>query len=176
MPSTALVQVLTHEFCVHKHREALSLSAGAVVNDDVKLDAIAADIPHEDNIVKQLLEEYTTIEENMEAEMHITPMRTQPVSAVSKEPVAAKAEDAVPQPVEVAAAVKKVQQSIHEEMLITPQRIETAPAQSVVATENAVPEAEPKPATPHVPTPVAEVVVNAIALTETVTDKVSRTS
>jgi hypothetical protein len=139
------------------------------------VEAKVTEVPFEDNIVKQLLEEYATLEENLEAEMHITPMRSQSASAC-KEPAAAETDDALSQLIMEAGSVKKIQQSIHEEMLITPQRSETAPAgeapSDVTADSAPMPAAEPKIATPCVPVPDAEAEIVAAPATETTMIKV----
>ena len=121
--------------------------AGTVVNISDAVDSKATDIPFEDNIVKQLLDEYTSIEEKLELEMGTTPLRNQPITTACEESSAVKSDTTTLQPADDTAPIMESQRSIHEEMLITPQRIEAAPEhpQNHVAIDDApVPEAEVK--------------------------------
>ncbi|CAL8468636.1 g8176 [Coccomyxa elongata] len=105
-------------------------SEGTLININDAVESKATDIPFEDNIVKQLLDEYTSTQENLEMEMGITPLRNQPITAACEESSAVKSDTTTLQPADDIAPKIESQHSIHEEMLITPQRIEVAPDQA----------------------------------------------
>ncbi|BDA43386.1 hypothetical protein COCOBI_04-3980 [Coccomyxa sp. Obi] len=144
-------------------------SEGTVVSINDAVDSKATDIPFEDNIVKQLLDEYTSIEEDLEFEMGTTPLRNQPITAACEESSAVKSDTTTLQPADNTASNKESQHSIHEEMLITPQRIEAAQEQAPthVATDDApAPEAEAKDGAPEDGMPAVESETSAPAAME----------
>ncbi len=143
------------------------------------MESKATDIPFEDNIVKQLLDEYTSTQENLEIEMGITPLRNQPITAACEESSAVKSDTNTLQPANNTAPKMESQHSIHEEMLITPQRIEAAPEQAPthVATDDAsVPKAEAKDGPAEDGVPAVELENTALHATEVSARKVCKIS
>lgn len=78
----------------------------------------APTVPYEDNIVQQLLDEFTLMESSMEAENHITPFRfTTPAEKQATVEDSAEAKG----PATADIAETKATRTIREEMLITPE-------------------------------------------------------
>lgn len=116
-----------------------SSSAGTVVITNEGVESNSAQIPIQDNMVKQMLDEYESLQINLTAEMHTTPlMRSQTAPTAAEEASAGK--------VEMAENTVGQQKSIQEEMLITPIRVENAPVQAssdLTVDTTAAPEAAP---------------------------------